>query len=549
MEAALVILAVLPVMVVGLLMVAARWKAVRAMPLGWALAAVIAAVWWDMPFRWLAAATIGGFINAIGILLIVFGAVLVLQMLRRSGAIGTITASMLKISADARVQVIIVAWLMVSFLEAAAGFGTPAAVAAPLLVGLGFPPLAAVVCSLIGDSAAVTFGAVGVPVWGGFEPLRNIVSMETEAGFTGFLHEIGAFAGILQFAAGIFIPLVIVCIMTRMTFGSFRAGFKAWRLALFAGLLFVAPQALSAWFIGYELPALIGALVALPVFLFSVSRGFLSPVDSTAFILQVSKGSTGEYSFPDVPETSPKIHGYFKAWLPYIFIGIFLLVTRLEWIGLAPLLRDIAVGWHEILGTDISQSIAPLYNPGLVPFTLVAVMVPLLFGLSRRETGDVFVATLKMVYPAAIALVFALGMVFILMNSGAASSGGSMLIVLADTLSGLTGKAWFLMAPFIGALGSFISGSNTVSNIMFGSLQWDTAVRAGLPESLVLALQTAGGSAGNMIAVHNIIAVLATVGMLGREGDVIGRNIWIVLGYCLVIGLVAGIIMLATGHF
>lgn len=173
MDWLLAAIAAVPIILVGVLMVIFSWPAKRAMPIGWASAALIAFFWWDMPFRWLSAGTLAGFINAIDILVIVFGAVLILQLLREVGAIDSIAASMASISRDRRIQVIIIAWLMGSFLEGAAGFGTPAAVGAPLLVGLSFPPLIAVVTTLIGDSAAVTFGAVVVPIWGDFEPNKK----------------------------------------------------------------------------------------------------------------------------------------------------------------------------------------------------------------------------------------------------------------------------------------------------------------------------------------------------------------------------------------
>ncbi|MFW6114661.1 MAG: L-lactate permease [Thermodesulfobacteriota bacterium] len=212
----LVILATLPIVFVGVLMVIFSWPAKNAMPIGWGAAAVIAFFGWNMPARWISAATLGGFINAIDILIIVFGALLILQLLRESGAIHSIAFSMASVSPDRRVQVIVIAWLMGSFLEAAAGFGTPAAVGAPLLVGLGFPPLIAVIATLIGDSTAVTFGAVGLPIWGGFEPIRDLVNLSPGVTFTAFLKDIGAFAGVIHFVIGTFVPLASIMVITRI---------------------------------------------------------------------------------------------------------------------------------------------------------------------------------------------------------------------------------------------------------------------------------------------------------------------------------------------
>lgn len=538
------LLSVLPIVIVGVLMVVLSWPAKKAMPVGWASAAIIAFFWWDMPFRWIAAASIGGLINAVNILLIVFGAVLILQMLRKSRALDSISASMVSISSDRRVQVIVIAWLMVSFLEAAAGFGTPAAISAPLLVGLGFPPIIAVVCTLIGDSTAVTFGAVGVPIWGGFEPLQDMV----ETDFTGFLRDIGAYSGIIHLVIGIFIPLIISMIMTRMASGSFRKGLEIWPLALFAGIIFSLPQALVAVFLSYELPSLLGSLVAIAVFLFTVSRGFLTPKKKWDFPPpeQWPDEWQGQLKPDDKKNTAQTHVSYLRAWLPYIIIGSFLVITRLDYFQLAPILRSITLSWEGILGTDISQGISPLYNPGIVPFLLVAFIVPLLYSMGREQVTETVKKTFEMISPAAIALFFALAMVFIMINSGGATGDDSMLLVLARAAAGIAGGMWYLVAPFVGVLGAFISGSNTVSNIMFGAFQFNTANQVGLPPALILALQAVGGAAGNMIAIHNIIAVLTTVGLVGREGNVIRRNLPVSIFYALAAGGTGWLILVVT---
>jgi len=148
-----------------------------------------------------------------------------------------------------------------------------------------------------------------------------------------------------------------------------------------------------------------------------------------------------------------------------------------------------------------------------------------------------------MIGPAAIALFFALAMVYVMIHSGSASPRDSMLLVMAEAAADTVGGIWYLAAPLVGALGSFISGSNTVSNIMFGVFQLDTAEQIGLPAAPVLALQAVGGAAGNMIAVHNIVAVLTTVGLLGKEGIVIRKNLPVALAYALVTGLAGWILI------
>lgn len=540
----LAIVAALPIVAVGVLMTVFAWPARKAMPIGWLAAAIIAAVGWNMPAHWLLAATLGGIINAVDILLIVLGALLILQLLRRSGAIGSISRSMALVSKDRRVQVIVIAWLMVSFFEGAAGFGTPAAVGAPLLVGLGFPPLISVVATLVGDSTAVTFGAVGLPIWGGLEPIRELVELNGTATFNEFLRGVGALSGLLHFAVGTFIPLSIVAIMTRIAEGSFRKGLEIWPLALFAGALFTVPQMMVAVLVSYELPALLGSLVALPVFIFAVRRGFLVPKQEWDFPPRESwpEEWEGELKAGAGGDHQQEHMSARRAWLPYAVIGGFLLITRLEFFGLVPFLRSVQLSWESILGTGISQGIEPLYNPGVIPFLLVALFIPLLYGLSRRSVYEVVRDTFRMVAPAAVALVFTLGMVFIMMNSGEAADQDSMLIVMARSAAQLAGTAWYLVAPMVGVLGSFMSGGNTISNIMFGALQFSTAREVGLNPVSILALQAVGGAAGNMLSIHNVVAVLTTVGLLGREGSVIRKNLPVALLYALAAGILAWIV-------
>ncbi|HMA86347.1 MAG TPA: L-lactate permease, partial [Desulfosalsimonadaceae bacterium] len=161
--------AFLPILVALILMVGFRWPATRAMPVAWLVAALTAVFVWQMDVVVVAASTLQGFGSAITVLLIVFGALLILYTLSESGGMETINHGFHGISTDRRVQVIIIALIFEAFLEGAAGFGTPAAIAAPLLLSLGFPALAAVLVALILNTVPVTFGAVGTPVWFGLK--------------------------------------------------------------------------------------------------------------------------------------------------------------------------------------------------------------------------------------------------------------------------------------------------------------------------------------------------------------------------------------------
>ncbi|HHY70122.1 MAG TPA: L-lactate permease [Thermoanaerobacterales bacterium] len=553
----LALIAFLPILIVGFLMVSKDWPSTKAMPVGFIAALIIAGAFWKMPPQWMVAATICGAINALDILLIVYGALLILGTLRKSGGIDGISNSMAQVSTDRRVQVILIGFLMGAFFEGAAGFGTPAAVAAPLLMGLGFPPLVAAMVALIANSAPVTFGAVGTPIIGGLSHLKDHVIAHGYAhGLNVFLGEVAGFAGLLHFLVGSLVPLAMVCSMTLVVDKSIKKGLAVWKLALFGGLVFTIPEVLIANFVGPEIPSLLGSLIAIPIFITAVRAGFLVPKDSWDFkardqweddwegdikaggMVLDSKDGADSMSLVMANGISAA-----KAWAPYVIVGLLLLISRLKWLPVQGLLNQWNLNWANILGTSISRGIKPLYNPGVIPFMLVALLIPSMHGMDRKEAWKIWGSTLKQIRPTAIALFFALGLTYVMMNSGAATGIDSMLIVIAKTTASAVGKGWYIFAPIIGILGAFISGSNTVSDIMFGPLQFDAAIQAGLPVIPIVALQAVGGAAGNMICVHNVVAALTTVGLVGKEGRVIRNNIVISLAYGILAGIVTIIII------
>ena len=546
----LVLLAVLPILVVGFLMLARMWPSSKAMPVGWGIAVLVAFLGWGMPVRWIAAATIAGIINAIDILIIVFGALLILQLMRRTGGIAGISDSMTHISNDRRIQVLIIAWFMGSFLEGAAGFGTPAAVGAPLLVGMGFPPLIAAIVTLMADTVPVVYGAVGVPIWGGLDAIRTLGSWPvtidgTLLTFRDFILNVGAFAGILNLIVGSFIPFIMLLIMAKIASGSYRGGLKIWPVALLAGFLFTIPQAAIAIFIGPELPTLLGSLIGLVLFITLIRLKLLPSADTWDFPPHDQWPSTweglvkaGEHQKVGIERKMSAM----RAWAPYFLIGIFLLIGRVQFFRLTPLLRSWSIGWDSILQTSIGRSITPLYNPGIFPFLLVALLIPFLHGLNWKSASRAWGEVAHMILPASVALVFALGMVYIMMNTGGASGRDSMLLVLAKAAAATTGSIWYIVAPFVGVLGSFVSGSATVSNIMFGPFQYGTAQTAGLQITPTLSLQSIGGAAGNMVCIHNVVAVLTTVGLAGREGLVIRKNLLPCIMYALFAGIIGWVL-------
>lgn len=529
----LALLALLPILTVGILMLGLNWPSMKAMPVAFVVSGVLAFLFWKMPATWLAAATICSAINTIDILFIIYGALLILRLMRKGGGVSGIAQSMAMVSTDRRVQVIVIGYLMGAFFEGAAGFGTPAAVAAPLLVGMGFPPLVAAIVALVGNSAPVVFGAVGTPIVGGFANLESLVA---EAGYTGdfysFLTKVGGFATLAQFIGAVLIPLAMVCSMTLVVDRSIKKGLEALPTALFGGIVFAVPQVIIANFVSPELASLLSALIAIPVFVLAVRKGLFLPKTSWDFGADASDPAAKKETAAEEKTVRP-----IMAWAPYVIIGVLLLLGRLKWVGLTPVLKAWSIGWNNILGTTISRSITPLYNPGIIPFMLVALLIPLMHGIKARDAVKAWTETVSEIRPAAIALFFALGMTYILMYSGGATGTDSMLLSMAKAAASAAGGAWYVVAPLVGMLGSFISGSATVSDIMFGGLQLNAAQQIGLPITAILGLQAIGAAAGNMICIHNVVAALTTVGLVGKEGSVIRNNLKLSIPYCVLAGL------------
>ena len=549
-----IITASTPILSVFLFLVILRLPATKAMPISLGITGLLAFLVWKVPVIQIVAASLEGIIIAISILWIVFGAILLLNTLTNSGAMDAIRNGFLGITADRRVQVIIIAWLFGSFIEGAAGFGTPAAIGAPLLVALGFPPLAAVTLALIADSSSVSFGAVGTPIIVGVDQgLRQGASVAPNVAETlgtmqmsDFLQTIAQKAVTMDLFIGSFIPLILVMLLTRF-FGenrSWKEGLSLWKFALFAGVSFTIPALIVATFLGPEFPSIIGGLVGLAVVVPAAKRGFLLPVEPWGFGGNEADLVTKKAN-PKEQENDKKQLSLGLAWIPYILVALLLVLSRLNVLPIKSILRSVKVGWSNILGTEISTSFEPLYLPGSI-FIVVVLMTAFLHKMSRRAVKKTFVTSAKTMIGSAIALGTAVPMVRIFINSGL--NGAELLSMpmeLAILVSNLVGESWPIVAPFIGALGSFISGSATFSNMMFSLFQFSVADQINVSPDTVLALQVLGANAGNMVCVLNVVAAASVVGLLGKEGTIIRYTIGPMVFYSLLSGAIGlGVIYL-----
>ncbi len=543
------LLSLCPILVVAVFLVGLRWPASRAMPLSYLTAILLAAVVWKVSTTQIAAASVKGLVITGTLLYIIFGAILLLNTLRESGGLAAIRAGFIHISPDRRVQVIIVAWLFGAFIEGSAGFGTPAAVAVPLLVGLGFPAMAAVLAGMLIQSTPVSFGAVGTPILvgvknglDGAEGVTQFAAQQDLGNWQELLPHIGAKVAILHACAGTLIPLIVVCFMTRF-FGpnrSFADGLRIWKFALFAAFAMTIPYVIIAHTLGPEFPSLLGSLVGLALVVPAAKRGWFLPNESAWDFEAREKWDDSWQGTVQLDEETSHVHQLplWKAWMPYLLIAVFLVASRLPQLGIGQMMKALSFDAPSFLGTSVSINVAPLYLPGTI-FLLVVLITFFLHNMNGAAMGRAFRASSKMIVAASVALIFTVPMVQVFINSGGGIAGlRSMPVELADGVAGLVGHAWPLFAPMIGGIGAFVAGSNTISNMMFSLFQFEVGTRIGVDPTWIVALQAVGGAAGNVICVHNVVAASAVVGMVGREGDVIRKTAVVFFYYVLVAGVI-----------
>ena len=364
----LALLSLLPIISVAVFLVMLRWPASRAMPISYVVAVLLSLFVWQIPFVKVMAASVNGLIDAIELIYIIFGAILLLNTLQESGAIQSIRKGFSDITPDRRIQVIIIAWLFGSFIEGSAGFGTPAAVAVPLMVGLGFPAMAAVVSGMIIQSTPVSFGALGTPMLTGvFTGLADDEAVMAYASQLGMDHLelvsfIAAKVALLHAIAGTFIPLILVCVMTQF-FGknkSFIEGMKIWKFAIFAAFSMTIPYVLVARYLGPEFPSLFGGLIGLAIVVTAARKGFLMPKEDEIWVFpERSEWDSlwiGRFEMEEKQFEGPGM-SLSKAWMPYIIVAGLLILTRLPQLPLLDMLRGSVATFSisDIFGTTIGS--------------------------------------------------------------------------------------------------------------------------------------------------------------------------------------------------
>ena len=334
--------------------------------------------------------------------------------------------------------------------------------------------------------------------------------------------------------------------MTRFfgTNRSWKEGLSIFPFALFSGFAFTIPYALTGILIGPEFPSLVGSLTGLAIVTYAVKKGFLIPKDTWDFApsSEWNKDWFGSVEISRDQLNKTSVNKYL-SWIPYLLVAVFLVITRLPYFRIGSILKSLIISWDQILGTEINASTTPLYLPG----TILLFVVIITFFIHRMEWGLIKKASLesgKMLINAGFVLMFTVPMVRIYMNSGINDTGlQSMPVTMATWVADNVGKVYPMFASSIGALGAFIAGSNTVSNLMFSLFQHSVADNLAISGIIIVSLQAVGAAAGNMIAIHNVVAASATVGVLGKEGIILRKTIIPTLYYVLASGIIGLLII------
>ncbi|TVR42191.1 MAG: L-lactate permease [Planctomycetota bacterium] len=485
-------------------------------------------------------------------------------------------------SSEPVAQLMVIGWAFVFLIEGASGFGTPAALAAPLLVALGFRPVHAALFCLVCDTVPTSFGAVGTPTWFGFSRL----DLDAET-----LAAVAWRTALLQAAAACVVPLVALRLV--LPWAAIRPHLLFIALAIAAC---VVPYVAVARF-SDEFPALIGGAIGLPVTVLlarwriGLGRSSSQPaaekdgagakeveeVEEVEEVREVEAvpvapvTSQGLGPAAPAPEAAPAVvpdtaalgpWALTKAFLPLGLIIAILVLTRLpqlpfqgwmtntqDWLRLGlgglgewRLSQGLVWSMGNILGTGEGESYRLLYVPALIPFGVVALLCWPLLGLRRAQMLAVGSETVRQLARPTLALVAALIFVKLMMMGG----DGAATVRIGRALADLAGPAWPLVAPFLGALGAFFSGSATVANLTFAPIQQEVALSLGLNQASVLALQSAGGAMGNMVCIHNIVAVCTILALRDSESKILKLALLPLLIYGLTVGL-AGLFFDAVG--
>jgi len=484
------LIAILPFVLILILLIFKKISLLNISLIALGVELIIQIFYWKLVPLFILNSAIKGFFVGFDIFLIVFGAVFFLEILRKIKVIDNISFYLESISKDYRVQTVLLAWFLINFLEGMAGFGTPGAIVAPILVSIGLPPLTAVIISLLGNSSAGVFGAVGTPIRVGFSGLDT----------TGV-----PWMAVLFNIVGILMPIFMIYLLAKNQKEKWHHFFEGLPFAIWSGILFVVSSIAVVGF-GQEFVSVAGSILAIVLIVLSIKLGLFIPKTERKLNKQTNKMTIPLY----------------KVVLPYIAVIAVLVLGKL-------ILKTIDINFPW--GYKHSFNI---FNPGII-FVITGIPFALWWGRKQLLFDSAKIALKRTVEPFLVILSMST-MTQLMLNSGTNISGfPSVLSVLTKNIHG---SALPFFVPFIGAFGTFITGSITISNILFANILVQAGSFYYYSISKILALEISGAAIGNTVAVADIMAAEAVVGMKNKTRKVIRGAI----GPCLLCLSILGIV-------
>ncbi len=535
------LVAVLPLLTVFVLLGGLKMKAQWASLVALAVALIVAVVVYGMPFGMaLSTAAEGATFGLFPIMWIVVNAIWIYNMTVTTGHFDVLRRSFGKVSDDQRIQAIIIAFCFGALLEALAGFGTPVAITAVMLIALGFTPIKAATVALVANTAPVAFGAIAVPI-------------TTLSAITGLpVDELGSMVGRQTPVLALFVPLVLVLLVDG------RRGLRqVWLPAVVCGFTFAAAQFVASNYLSVELTDIVAALVAAgsvvallrvwqPREVLAAETLDESQVQSRmASATGAKAGSTKQRTAGGAGTADGEIHDtgrdVFFAYLPYLTIIVVFSLAQL------PVIKDLlAKGVHAFAWPLLDDIVTPAggppsaatfnfnWLPAAGTLLLICGLITMIcLRVAPGSGAKAYGATLDQLKWAILTVAAVLGLAYVMNFSG-------QTITIGMWIAG-TGGFFPFLSPILGWLGVAVTGSDTSSNALFGTLQVQAAKEAGLSQVLLASANSSGGVLGKMISPQNLAIAAAAVGMAGKEGElfrkVFGWSVGFLLVMCVLVYL------------
>ncbi|MDQ0150257.1 L-lactate permease [Eubacterium multiforme] len=472
----------------------------KACPIALLITILLSIFVWKFTFIDSITATLEGIALALWpIMIVIIAAVFTYNLSLHTGSMEIIKKMMMEITTDKRILVLILAWGFGGFLEAIAGFGTAVAIPASIMAGLGFNPLFAAIICLIANTTPTAFGAIGLPV----TTLAQVANLN--------VNELSYAVSIQLFLFIIVVPFILVMITGK----SVKAIKGVFGITLISGIAFALPQVLIAKYIGAELPAILGSILSMA---------------STVLVAKVFYKKSSNKS------GSLTIKKKLWAWTPFILVFLFIFFTS----SLFPFI-------NEKLAL-VKTSIKIYSGSGAKPYTFLWLATPgtliiiatyiggFIQGAKFKEISIVLFKTIKQMGKSAITIMAIVALAKVMGYSG-------MIKSISVVLVSITGGFYPIIAPLIGALGTFVTGSDTSANVLFGGLQVEVAKTLDLNPYWLAAANTCGATAGKMISPQSIAVATAATGLVGEEGKILNST----LKFCLVFVILFGLITYLLG--